>query len=291
MSDIFSVIQGTAHISFTKNLVFENLEPLTHSNFVDIKPNFYNKARLAQINLWICEELKSYITLATQGQALALPNFFIEVKGLDSSEAVAKQQACHDDVLSKCGVHEFMAFEVNDFETVYDNDAHTITSIYHSVTDTLQMFVIHQTQLIDSENPSEYYMTQLRSFTMTDTAERVHKRADVFRNARDWAKTQQDKLIAVVNDRVSDMLKETSTLESSTHSMSQSTIEPVAPESETLMNKLFQNVGWGFSLFNKHLKRELKKRSSNPDLKIRLKKSYSEVNSRSCSRGRLLQRQ
>ena len=35
MDDVFPVIQGTARISSAKNLVFENLEPLTDGNLTD----------------------------------------------------------------------------------------------------------------------------------------------------------------------------------------------------------------------------------------------------------------
>ncbi len=63
------------------------------------------------------------------------------------------------------------------------------------------------------------------------------------------------------------MPSETSTLETSTHSMSQSTIEPVALESETSADELAQDVGQGSSLSLKRLKGEPEKRSSNPDLK------------------------
>jgi len=35
MGDVFPVIQGTARIPSAKNLVFGNLEPLTHGNLVD----------------------------------------------------------------------------------------------------------------------------------------------------------------------------------------------------------------------------------------------------------------
>ncbi len=275
MSDVFPMIQGNAHIPSAKNLVFGNLEPLAHGNFVDAKPDCYDGARPAQIDLRIREELGSYITPATQGQAPALPNFFTEVKGPDGSGAVAKRQACHDGVLGERGVRELMTFGVDGFETVYDNDAHTITSTYHSATGTLQMYTIHQTQPIDTENPPEYYMTQLRSFAMTDTAERFREGAGVFRNGRDWAKAQRDGLIATANSRVMGMPKETSTLESSRHSMSQPTTEPVALESETSADELSQDVGQGSRLPHKRLKREPEKHSSNPNLKNRPKKSYS----------------
>ncbi len=51
MGDVFPLIQGDSQIPSAKNLVFENLESLTHGNFVDAKPDFYDGARPAQIDL------------------------------------------------------------------------------------------------------------------------------------------------------------------------------------------------------------------------------------------------
>ncbi|KAL9100361.1 MAG: hypothetical protein Q9163_004252 [Psora crenata] len=243
MSDVFPLIQGTARIPSAKNMVFGNLEPLTHGNFVDAKPDFYDGAHPAQIDMRIREELGLYIIPATQGQAPALPTFFTEVKGPDGSGAVAKRQACHDGVLGERGVRKFMAFGVDDSESVYDNNAYTITSTYHSATGTLQVYTIHQIQPIDHENPPEYHMTQLNTFAITGTAERFREGVGAFRNARDWAKEQRDGLIVAANGRVMGMPKETSTLEPSTHSISQSSIGPDAVESETSADELSQDVG------------------------------------------------
>ena len=287
MGDVFPVIHGTASILSAKNLVFGNLEPLTHGNFVDAKPDFYDGARPAQIDLQIREELGQYITPAIQGQAPALPNFFTEVKGPDGSAAVAKRQACFDGALGARGVYKLRSFE-EDPDTVYDNNAYTITSTYHD--GTLKIYSSHPTKPIDSEGPPEYYMTQLRSFAMTDTAERFREGAGAFRNARDWAKEQRDRHIAAANSRLIGIPKETSTLEPSTHSMSQSTVGPDAVESETSADELSQDVGPSSSFSNKRLKREAEKRSSYPDLKIRPKKGHSGGNDRSRSRGRLLQK-
>jgi len=287
MSDVFPIIQGNARILSAKNLVFGNLEPLTHGNLVDAKPDFYDGTRPAQIDLRIREELGSYITPATQGQAPALPNFFTEAKGPDGSAAVAKRQACFDGALGACGVHKLRSYEANP-TLAYDNNAYTITSTYHD--GTLKLYTVHPTQSTNPKNSPEYHMTQLRSFAMTDAAERFREAASAFRNARDWAKTQRDELIAAANGRVMDMPRETSTLEPSLHSMSQSTIEMVALESETSADELSQDVSRGSSLANKRRKREPEKHSSNPDLRIRPKKTYSGANSRSRSRGRLSQR-
>ena len=288
MGDVFPMIQGTAHIPSAKNLVFGNLEPFTHGNLVDAKPDFYDGARPAQIDLRIREELGSYITPATQGQAPALANFFTEIKGPDGSAAVAKRQACFDGALGARGVHKLRSFET-DPDTVYDNNAYTITSTYHD--GTLKMYTSHPSKPTRPENPPpEYYMTQLNTFAITGTAERFREGVGAFRNARDWAKEQRDGLIEAANGRVMGMPKDTSTLEPSTHSMSQSSIGPNALESETSADELSQDVGRVSSLSNKRLKREPEKRSSNPDLKTRPKKSYSGANSRSRSRGRLSKR-
>ena len=282
MADVFPVIQGNARIPSAKNLIFGNFEPLTYGNFVNAKPDFYDGTRPAQIDLRIREELGSYITPATQGQAPALPNFFTEAKGPNGSAAVAKRQACFDGALGARGIHELRSFEA-DPTIAYDNNAFTITSTYHD--GQLKIYTVHPTQSTDPENSPEYHMTQLRSFAMTDAAQRFREGACAFRNARDWANTQRDELIAAANARVTGIPKETSTLESS-HSMSQSTIEPMALETETSADELSQDVGQGSSLSHKRLKREPENRSSNPNLRLRPEKSYSGANSRSRSRGR-----
>jgi len=273
MGDVFPVIQGTARILSAKNLVFGHLVQLTHGNLVDAKPDFYDGARPALIDLRIREELGSYITPATQGEAPALPNFFTEAKGPDRSAAVARRQACFDGALGARGFHQLQSFET-DPTLVYDNKAYTITSTYHD--GQLKLYTVHPTQSTDPNDSPEYHMTQVGGWALTGSIGQFREGTGAFRNARDWAKTQRDELIAAANGRVIGMPKETSVLESSTHSMSQSTIEPVALESETSADELS----------HKRLKREPEKRSSNSDLKIRPKKSYSGATSRSRSRGR-----
>ena len=287
MGDVFPVIQGTARIPSAKNLIFGNLEPLTRGNLVDAKPDFYDGARPAQIDLRIRKELGSYITPATQGQAPALPNFFTEAKGPDGSAAVAKRQACFDGALGARGIHKLRSFEA-DPTLAYDNNAYTITSTYND--GTLKLYTTHLIQASDIEDSPEYHMTQLRGWLLTDTPETFRQGVGAFRNARDWANTQRHELIAAANSRVTGIPGETSTLEPSTHNMSQSTMGPGTPESETSADELSQDVGQGSSLSRKRLKREPEKRSSNPDIKVHPKNGYSGANSRSRSRGRLLQR-
>lgn len=217
MSDVFLVIQSTARISFAKNLVFDNLEPLIHDNLIDAKLDFYDEARLAQIDLRIREELESYIILATQRQASTLPNIFTKTKSLDESAIVIKRQACFDDALSARDIHKFRLFKAN-HTLAYDNNVYIIILTYHD--DQLKIYTIHLIQSIDSKKSLEFHMTQLDDWALTSSYEQFQQGTSAFRNARDWAKTQRDELIVVVNNRVIEMLNETFILESSTYRMS-----------------------------------------------------------------------
>lgn len=288
---VFPVIQGDARIPSARNMVFGNLEPLIHGNFVDAKPDSYDGAHPAQIDRRIREVLGPYIIPSTHQQAPALPNFFTEIKGPDGNGAVAKLQACYDGAIGARGIRKLEAFEMENAETVYDNSAHTITSTYHSATGTLQMYAIYPTQSTNDENLTEYYMTQLGGWALTGSSEQFRQGASAFRNARDWAKEKRNMLIATANGRAIRIPNETSTLESSAHSVSQSTIEPVALESDTSADELSQHVNQDSSFSNKRFKRESEKRSSNPNLKLRPKNIHSGASSRFRSRGRLSQRQ
>ncbi|KAL8798120.1 MAG: hypothetical protein Q9182_006947 [Xanthomendoza sp. 2 TL-2023] len=161
----FPLILGNADIFSAEELPFGNLEPLTDGTLVDAKPGFYDGARPTQINRQIRTELGSYITPSTQDQAPALPNFFLEAKGPDRSAAVAKRQACYDGALGARGIHELRSFRAETFEA-YDRNAYTITSTYYD--GLLRMYTIHPEPSADPENPTEYYMTPLKSFVLTD---------------------------------------------------------------------------------------------------------------------------
>lgn len=277
MSTVFPVIQGDAHFSSARNMIFNNLKPLTDGNVVDVKPDFYDGASPAQIDRRIRAELGPYITPSTQQQAPALPNCFMEVKGPDGSGAVAKRQACYYGVAGARGMCKLAAFEVEDPETVYDNNAYTITSTYHSATGTLQVYAIHPIKPIkpiDSESSLEYNMTQLGGWALTGSRETFLQGTGAFRNARDLTKAQRDGLIATANGRVIDTLRETSTLESSGHSiLSQSPNEPTALESETSADELAHDRSEGSSLINKRLKRGSLESNLKRDPKKRLKRT------------------
>jgi hypothetical protein len=84
-------------------------------------------------------------------------------------------------------------------EPIFDNNASTITSIYHG--GQLKMFTSHLTQPTSPGSRPECLMHQLRSFAMADTAETFRQGAIYYRNAMDWAKEQRDEAIRQANER------------------------------------------------------------------------------------------
>ena len=157
MGNVFPVIQGSARIPSAKNINFGNLKPLTDGNFVDAKPDCYDGAHPALIDRRIRAELSSSILPSTQQHAPALPNFFTEVKGPEGSGAVAQRQACYDGAIGARGIHEIRSFRQEDPEKVYDDNAYTISSTYHSASGTLELYTTYPPKPTDHESSPEYY--------------------------------------------------------------------------------------------------------------------------------------
>jgi len=237
MSTAFPIIAGSARIPHSENLYFGNLKHLTDGSITKAKPDFYDGSRPAELNRQIREDLGPYIVPSTNTAAPCLPNFFTEAKGPKGTSDVCKRQALYDSAVGARGIHELRSYV--DPETAYDNNAYTIASTYHP-SGLLTMYTTYPTLSKDAKRPTEYRMTQLRSFAMTDAPDTFRQGARVLRNAREWAEEQREELIAAANGKVPDA--EHSDLVSSTQSfVSLSSDEPVHLESETSADELALN--------------------------------------------------
>ena len=235
MGKAFPIIAGTAKIPSQQNLLFGNLKNLTDGSITKAKPDFYDGTRPAELNKQIRADLGPYIVPSTNTSQPCLPNFFTEGKGENASAAVCKLQALHDGALGARGVHELRSYI--DGETLYDNNAYTITSTYHGDTGDLSIYTMHPTSSKDSQFPVEYHMTQLRGWKMTDTPDTFRQGASALRNARDWAQEKRKEFIAAANSKA--LNTDASVLDSSTHSsLSPSTNEIVDQESDTSTDEL-----------------------------------------------------
>ncbi|MCJ1468032.1 hypothetical protein MMC07_006658 [Pseudocyphellaria aurata] len=230
---------GKSKINFAMDIQFGNLKPLI--DLVVPNPDLYNEQRLADVNpLAVAkpdfydgldpsqivprrrEELAAYIVPSAHGRAPVLPNFFAEIKSTSGSGEAAKRQACYDGTLGARGIQKFRTFGAEGVGMLYDNKAYTITSTYHR--GMLRLYTIHPSSSNDPEKPV-YYMTQLGSFNVLDN-QGFQQGANALRNARDWARTQRDELLAAANCRAVSIPRVVHTANTSTNLVSQSAGEP-----------------------------------------------------------------
>lgn len=130
INDVFLVIQSIARILFAKNLIFDNLESLTHDNLIDVKFDFYNKLRFAQIDLRIREELELYILLITQEQILTLFNIFTKTKNFDKNAIMIKRQVYFNNALNARDIYKLRSFKTN-YTLIYNDKVYIIILIYY----------------------------------------------------------------------------------------------------------------------------------------------------------------
>lgn len=238
MSKAFPIIAGFARIPHSEDLPFGNLKDLTDGSITKAKPDFYDGSCPAELDKQIREDLDHYIVPSTNTTAPCVPNFFTEGKGPTGSSIVCKRQALYDGALGARGIHKLRSYV--DPETLFDNNAYTITSTYHH-SGLLTMYTTHPTPSEDPTNSVEYRMTQLNSFAMTGNPDTFRQGAAALRNARDWTKEKREEFIAVANKKASNAKR--SDFDSSTHSfVSLSSNEPAPLESETSADELGLNI-------------------------------------------------
>ncbi|QSS61694.1 hypothetical protein I7I51_03871 [Histoplasma capsulatum] len=179
-----------------EKLVITSVIPVLDGDIGDPKPDHFFGARPEQLNHSIHEALSDRIIPSTQDDLPMAPNFFLEAKGPDGSLAVATWQACYDGALGARGMDALRSYRQ---EQTYDNNAYTLTSTYHG--GTLKMYATHIGKPDARNSHPKYFMTQLRSFALTDTSEAFRQGASAYRNGRDWAKETRDELIRAANEK------------------------------------------------------------------------------------------
>ena len=198
MSNVFPIIAGTADIPSMENLRFTNLKELTDGSITKAQPDFYDGAHPEELNKHIRGELGPYTVPSMRTLAPCLPNFFTEAKGPKGLTDVAKNQAMYDGALGARGIHELRSYI--DLETVNDHNAYTIACTYKN-DGLLTMYTIHPMKSTNPEHPTEYRITQLRSFAMADVPDTFRQGATFLRNARDLMAATRKELIAAANTK------------------------------------------------------------------------------------------
>ncbi|KAF3768323.1 hypothetical protein M406DRAFT_240293, partial [Cryphonectria parasitica EP155] len=181
--------------SFTANIAFGNLAPLTDGTIVAAKPDIALGALPEQLNSTIRSELQHYIIPSTSTDRLIAPNFFLEAKGPHGSAAVMMRQARYNGAIGTRAMHSLQNYGQE--EPVYDSKAYTYSSTYHD--GLLQLFAHHATAPATSGGQPEYHINKIRIFAMTDMRETFVQGAAAYRNLRDLATQQRATFIEAAN--------------------------------------------------------------------------------------------
>jgi hypothetical protein len=138
---------------------FTNLEHLTDGTLVPGNPDIYYGARPKQLDRPVRNELTSRVVPSTQHDLPIVPNFFLATKGPDRSLAVARRQAYYNGALGARGMHSLQSYR--HAGSIYDNNASTITSIYHG--GQLKMYTYHIGKPTNPRDRPEYFINQINT--------------------------------------------------------------------------------------------------------------------------------
>ncbi|PQE26281.1 Ribonuclease H protein [Rutstroemia sp. NJR-2017a BBW] len=195
MSQVFPMITGKTNIPSGYDQLFNNLKPLG-DHISNLKPDYFNGSRTAEIRPKVRNDLEQYIIPSSQRHRPALPNFFMEAKGPDGKASEAKRQITRDLAAGARGMLRMQSYGLDDL--VFDNKAHTFGSTYHS--GYMQLYAMHPTEPGDADRKPEYHTIKVRGFELTDNLDTHRQGIGAFRNLRDLAKERRAEFIASANE-------------------------------------------------------------------------------------------
>ncbi|KAJ8132966.1 hypothetical protein O1611_g654 [Lasiodiplodia mahajangana] len=175
---------------------FTNLEDPTGGLLVPGNPDRCYGARPEQLDRHVRTQLNKHIVPSTQHDPPIVPNFFLNVKGLDGTQAVAERQACYDGALGARGMNSLQTY--SDPKSNADNKAYTLTSTYHG--GQLKIYTTYPLPRASLGMRREFAMMQVKAYALTSDVDTFRAGVSAYRNARDWAKQKRDEAIKRANE-------------------------------------------------------------------------------------------
>jgi len=196
-SDVFPIIRGRPAVQSGQNEKFNRVVSLA-SGISDAQPDYYNGSRPADLDASVRRDLGSYIIPCKDTSRPVLPNHFTELKGRKGDVAGMELQLTHDLGVGARGMLKTLSYGQDG--NIYDGNAYTFGSTYHSGAGTLRMYTMHPTEPAQPGGNPQYHMTSIRNFAMDDSAGTFREGATWFRNSMDLAKEFRERAIAQANE-------------------------------------------------------------------------------------------
>jgi hypothetical protein len=204
VADVIPTIEGNVYDRrcVGRQIPFTGLDQLTDGTLVPGNPDLYYGARPEQLHRKVRRDLEGKIIPSTQHDLPIVPNFFLAVKGPDGSLSVASRQACYDGALGARAILSLQSYCCEDHGKQFDNDAYTLTSIYHG--GQLKMYTMHPVAPSTVNAAPQYVMTLVKAWVLTSDVDAFREGVAAFRNGRDWAMQQRDEAIRRANAKLSE---------------------------------------------------------------------------------------
>ncbi|KAL9115158.1 MAG: hypothetical protein Q9227_000952 [Pyrenula ochraceoflavens] len=206
---VISIIEGNSQENkhVCGKVKFGNLDSLINVGgdcvFTPGNPDLYDGAPSEQLDRRVRDRLNNKIIPSTQDDLPIAPNFFLHAKGRDGTEAVAAKQCVYDGALGERGQLSLRSYGQK--KPHFDNNAHTITSVY--LHQKLSMYTVYTVRTNGPNSRQEYYTHLIGSWAMDGDIQTFRSGAAAFRNLRDWAKELRDEAITLANS-VADQVKD-----------------------------------------------------------------------------------
>lgn len=188
--------RGSTFIPYAENILFNKLRCLTDGSIMHAKPDGYDGVYGYTVEEDVLEVLRKFIHPNTGSYRIpVLPSFFVEAKAPKGDAQILLRQGLYDGAMGARGIQALQSYIEGG--SVYDGNTYTIVATYHY--GILKMYVVHCVS--SAEDKVEYYMRELGIWSMSNNMDDFRKGATAFRNARDWAREQRDKLVAQANSK------------------------------------------------------------------------------------------
>jgi hypothetical protein len=127
-ANVMPIILGPDQASHpsTRDTLFGNLQPLTDGTIAPPRPDLYYRARPEHLHRSVRNELEQYLIPSSMYDKPMVPNCFVEVKGPDSSAAVAARQARYNGAVGSRAMHRLQNYGRE--QPQYDGQAYTFSS-------------------------------------------------------------------------------------------------------------------------------------------------------------------
>ncbi|MCJ1467563.1 hypothetical protein MMC07_006188 [Pseudocyphellaria aurata] len=180
----------------TRDMPSGDSTPVINDIRVEAKSDFCDGEYSPHIDRRLREALASCIIPFAHEDALALPNYFVKVRGPDESRSAALTHAFHDGIIGARAIHRLRSHGTKSDPSapLHGHRAYTLTACYDRGRLTLYAVHPHRHHPLSPARP-HYELHRLHDGDLTASRSGFLHGITALRNGLDWARAQRRNLI------------------------------------------------------------------------------------------------